>query len=168
MSKIYYKEEQKFRQWWLWLLLLIICGIWVWQFVQQIIVGVPFGNNPSPDFVLIMTGTIPVAVIILFRLMTLETNINDTGIYYRFRPFQRKPRVIKPEDIMNYDVKKYSPLRDYGGWGIRYGLKGKAYNVSGNQGVLFKLKNGKRFMIGTQNPVSIKAAMDKLMKKQEV
>jgi hypothetical protein len=168
MSKVYYKEEQKFRQLWIWLLLLLLCGVWIWQFVQQIIMGKPFGNDPSPDFVIILTGIFPIAVIVLFRFMTLETIIDDTGVYYRFRPFQRKPKVIKPEDILRYEVKKYNPLMEYGGWGIRLGSfgKGKAYNVSGNQGVLFELKNRKKFMLGTQNPVSIKSALDKLMKRE--
>ncbi len=168
MSKIYYKEEQRFRQWWLWLLLLLVCGIWVWQFVQQIFLKVPFGNNPAPDIAVYLTGIFPLLVIILFRFMILETVVKDTGVYYRFKPFQRKPREIKQEDIAAFEVKKYRPLKDFGGWGIRYGLKGKAYNVSGDQGLFFKLNNGKKFMLGTQNPVSIKAAMDKLMKKQEV
>jgi hypothetical protein len=168
MSKVYYKEEQKFRQLWIWLLLLLLCGVWIWQFVQQIIMGKPFGNDPSPDFVIILTGIFPIAVIVLFRYMTLETIINDAGIYYRFRPFQRQPKEIKADDILSYEVKKYNALMDYGGWGIRLGSmgKGKAYNVSGNQGVLFELKNRKKFMLGTQNPVSIKSALDKLMKKE--
>ena len=45
----------------------------------------------------------------------------------------------------------YSPLKDYGGWGIRYGRKGKAYNVSGNKGVMLSMKDGKAIMIGSQN-----------------
>ncbi len=168
MSKVYYKEEQGFRQWWLWLLLLLVCGIWIWQFVQQIFLKVPFGNNPAPDIAVYLTGIFPLAVILLFRFLRLETIINDTGVYYRFKPFQRIPKEIKPEDIAGFEVRKYKPIKDYGGWGIRYGLKGKAYNVSGNQGVFFTLKNRKIFMLGTQNPILIKSALDKLMKKREI
>jgi hypothetical protein len=166
MSRVYYKEEQKFRQPWIWMLLLFLCGLWIWQLVQQVFMGIPFGNNPAPDFVVILTGLFTLLVIILFRVLTLETIINETGIYYRFRPFQRKPKVIKPEDILHFEVKKYSPIKDYGGWGIRYGSSknGKAYNVSGNQGVLFELTKGKKFMLGTQNPESIKSALGKLMR----
>lgn len=168
MSKVYYKEEQKFRQIWIWMLLLLLCGVWIWQLVQQVFMGIPFGNDPAPDFVVILTGIFPIAVIVLFRFLTLETTINENGVFYLFRPFQRKPKQIKPEDILRYEVKEYSPLKDYGGWGIRYGSSknGKAYNVSGNQGVLFELNNGKKFMLGTQNPVSIKYALEKLMKKE--
>jgi len=169
MSKIYYKEEQKFTQLWIWLLILVLSGIWIWQLVQQVFMGKPFGNNPTSDPGVIFTGLFPVLTIILFRLLTLETIINDEGVHYRFKPFQRKSKVIKASDIVRFEVKKYSPLKDYGGWGIRFGSSknGRAYNVSGNQGVLFDLKNGKRFMLGTQNPVSIKYTLEKLMKQSE-
>ena len=166
MSKVYYKEEQRFRQIWIWILLLLLCGVWIWQLVQQIFMGIPFGDNPAPDFVVVLIGLFPLFAIILFRVLTLETIIDETGVYYRFRPFQRKPRIIKKDDIQRFEVKKYNPVMDYGGWGIRYGMtkKGNAYNVSGNQGVLFELKNGKRFMLGTQNPESIRSALEKMMK----
>jgi hypothetical protein len=169
MSRVYYKEEQKFSQWWIWLILLAVSGVWIWQLVQQIFMGIPFGDNPAPDFVVILTGIFPVLVIILFRFLTLETTIDETGIYYRFRPFQRKPKVIKPGDIARYEVKKYNPIFDYGGWGIRLGSfrKGTAYNVSGNMGVLFEFKNGKKFMLGTQNPEAIRSALNKLINKSD-
>lgn len=166
MSKIYFKEEQRFRQIWIWMLLIALSGIWVWQLVQQVFMGIPFGNKPSSDLVIILTGFFPLLTIILFRLLTLETIINEEGIAYRFRPFQRKPKLIKSDDIVRYEVKKYSPLKDYGGWGIRLGSfnKGKAYNVSGNQGVLFEFKNGKKFMLGTQKPSEIRSALERFMK----
>jgi len=166
MSKVYYKEEQRFNQLWIWLLLAFLCGLWIWQLVQQVFMGIPFGNNPAPDFVIIITGVFTLGVVMLFRFLTLETIINSEGVYYRFKPFQRKPKEIKAENIRGFEVKKYSPLKDYGGWGIRYGSSknGTAYNVSGNQGVLFELKSGKRFLLGTQHPESIRSAINKLMK----
>ena len=166
MSKIYYREEQKFNQLWIWLIVFFLFGLWIWQLVQQIFMGIPFGTNPAPDIVVILTGLFPFGGILLFRFLTLETIIDAEGVQYRFKPFQRKPKIILKEDIVRFEVKKYSPLKDYGGWGVRYGSSknGKAYNVSGNKGVLFELKNGKRFMLATQNPESIRSALDKLMK----
>jgi hypothetical protein len=166
MGKIYFKEEQRFTQVWIWMLLIALSGLWIWEFIQQIIMGIPFGDKPAPDIVVILTGIFPLLAIILFRSLILETSIDEEGVAYRFRPFQRKFKVIKATDIARYEVKKYSPLKDYGGWGIRYGSSknGKAYNVKGNQGVLFEFKSGKRFMLGTQKPSEIRSALDKLMK----
>jgi len=169
MSKIYFKEEQRFNQWWIWLLLISLSGFWIWQLVQQVFMGIPVGNNPAPDLVVILIGLFPVMGILLFRFMILDTKIDDTGIYYRFSPFQKKYKVIKPEDLARYEVKQYKPVREYGGWGIRYGngKNGTAYNVKGNMGVLFEFKSGRRFMLGTQNPESIRSALNKLFSKPE-
>jgi hypothetical protein len=170
MSRAYYNEEQKFNQWWIWLIMLSISGVWIWQMVQQVFMGIPFGNNPAPDLVIIFIGLFPAFGIWLFRVMTLVTTIDETGIHYRFRPFQRKPKVIRLEDVAKFEVKKYNPILDYGGWGIRLSSfrKGNAYNVSGNMGVLFEFKNGKKFMLGTQNPEGIRSALNKLFSKPEV
>jgi len=167
MAKIYFKEEQKFNQWWIWLLIAVCCGIWIWQFVQQIIMGKPFGNNPMSDLGVILTGIFPILVLLLFRLLKLETLIDEEGIKCRFMPFQRKYKTFLPLDIAKYEVKKYNPLMDYGGWGIRYGRKGTAYNVRGNIGLYLELKNKKNFLIGTQTPDSIRYGVEKLMKMNE-
>jgi hypothetical protein len=50
---------------------------------------------------------------------------------------------------------------DSGGWGIHFGLAGMTYNVSGNQGVHFRLTNGGRVLIGTQRPDAFAAAVAK-------
>ena len=44
----------------------------------------------------------------------------------------------------------YRSFREYGGHGIRYGSKGKAYTVSGDRGVQIELLNGKQLLIGSQ------------------
>ena len=54
--------------------------------------------------------------------------------------------------MSQYQTRQYKPIREYGGWGIRYGRGGKAYNVSGNKAVQLVLKNGKRLLIGSQRP----------------
>ena len=167
MAKIYFKEEQKFNQWWIWLLIAVCCGIWIWQFVQQIIMGKPFGNNPMSDLGVILTGIFPILVLLLFRLLKLETLIDEEGIKCRFMPFQRKYKTFLPLDIAKYEVKKYNPLMEYGGWGIRYGRKGTAYNVRGNMGLYLELNNKKNFLIGTQTPDSIRYSIEKLMKMNE-
>lgn len=170
MSKIYFKEEQRFNQWWIWLLILSLSGFWIWQIVEQVILGKPVGDNPAPDVVVILTGLFPLGAIILFRFLILETLIDDEGVHYRFKLFQKKPKLIRPEEIARVEVKKYRPLLDYGRWGIRYGSakNGNAYNVNGNMGALFEFKNGKRFMLGTQNPETMRSALNKLMAKTPV
>jgi len=155
-----YREVQYFRQLWVWILLLSISLTTIWGMVQQLFLGKPFGNNPAPDTVLIVIVIIfgfgfPYA----FYKMNLTTEIRSDGIYYRFFPFHRSFHKIAAEDIISYEIRNYSPIKEYGGWGIRHGRKGKAYNVSGNRGVQLELSNGKQLMIGTQRPEELAEAL---------
>jgi hypothetical protein len=167
MAKEYFREEQRFNQWWIWVIILLACGIWIWMFFQQIVMGKPFGTNPASDLGVVLTGILPVVVLLLFRFLKLETIIDDEGVKCRFKPFQRKFKTFSSRDIVKFEVKKYNPILDYGGWGIRYGRKGSAYNVRGNMGLHLELRNKKNFLIGTQTPDSLKYAIEKLMKATE-
>jgi hypothetical protein len=46
----------------------------------------------------------------------------------------------------------YEPIAEYGGWGIRFGNKGMAYDVRGNKGIYITLTSGKHILIGTSKP----------------
>ncbi len=67
-------------------------------------------------------------------------------------------------EIETYEARQYRPLRDFGGWGIRFGRSGRAYTVSGNQGVQFVFKNGQRLLIGSQHADRLVEAVDHNMK----
>jgi hypothetical protein len=166
-SKVLYCEVQRFRQPWLWILLLSISAIAIWGMIQQLFLGEPFGNNPAPDTILIIIAVIfgfgfPYA----FYKMNLTTEVRSDGIYYRFFPFHLSFHKIKLEDLVRYEVQTYRPVRDYGGWGIRWGRKGKAYNVSGNRGVQLEFSDGKQLLLGSQNPEELAGALDSALGKK--
>ena len=56
-------------------------------------------------------------------------------------------------------------MMEYGGYGMRSGSRkyGKAYNVSGKTGLQLYLSNGKKLLIGTQNPRQAQKAMEAMM-----
>jgi hypothetical protein len=153
-----FNETQKFNQRWLWILLVIsglsVIGIFGFGFYKQIILGQSFGNNPMPDICLIVvfiSSVIVFSSIFLFFLFAkLTTEIDKIGIRFKFFPFHKKYKEIMWDMVDNYEVKKYSPIGDFGGWGIRYGLNKKAYTTSGDIALQLKLKSGKRIIIGTQ------------------
>lgn len=157
----FYREVQRFRQPWLWLLVAGVSGVSIWSFVQQIILGKPFGQNPASD-----AGVVIIAVIfglafpILFCAINLTTEVRSDGLYLRFFPFHLGFRRIAAETLNRYEVQTYRPLRDYGGWGIRYGRGGRAYNVSGDRGVMLELSDGSRLLIGSQKPEELVNALD--------
>ena len=127
-----FEENQKFTQWWVWILLL-----WV---SYSLVISI--NNSVS----LLIALLIP----ILFYLLELRVTVTKEGLHYRFFPFHYKSYCIKINEIERIEALKYKPLGDYGGWGIRYGFKGKCYNVKGNLGVKVFLKNGSYILFGSQ------------------
>ncbi|HRN34447.1 MAG TPA: hypothetical protein PLC76_02070 [Saprospiraceae bacterium] len=145
-------EKQSFRQWWIWLILLGVDGIFVVGAILQLFMGRQFGDNPMPDFVLILVCGVILFSSFLFYSIHLETRICWDGIYVRFFPFHFKYKIFYWDTIKKCYVREYAPVKEYGGWGIRNSLNGrkKAYNISGNQGIQLEFSNGKNLLIGTQ------------------
>ena len=149
--KYLFEENQRFTQWWLWVILLSF----------PIISLGPFDENPiNLYYVLIGTG-IP----LLFYTFQLRIKVNSEGLHYQFFPFHFKSHTIKTEDIEKFKAMEYSPLKEYGGWGIRYGFKGKAYNISGNKGVKIHLSNGRNILFGSLKYKDLEKALKKIKKQ---
>ena len=164
METIIFKESQKFTQIWLWLIVFGVVVIFVWGIIQQIFFEIPFGNHPVSDQALWFYGLIPLTIILLFFSLRLQTLVKRDGIYVRFSPFVIKYKRIKIGEIKSYEIRKYKPIKEYGGWGIKFGGRkvGKAYNVKGNIGMQLEFTNGKKLLIGTQKPDEFLKAVEKI------
>ena len=136
--------------------------------MQQVVFGKPFGNNPAPDIVLvIITIIFGLGFPALFYMVNLTTEVHNDGLYFRFYPFHLSFQKIEPDDIKIFEVRTYSPIREYGGWGIRYGRKGKAYNVSGNRGLQLEFSDGKQLLIGSQRPEDLAEALNSAIGRKQ-
>lgn len=153
-----YKESQKFNHWWLWLLNLTLFG------------GLMFGalaNWQSANFVELLIGPLILGlVMILLAILELRTSISEDGLEVKFWPFGRK-RIFKSE-IKRAVVRKYSPLREFGGWGYRIGPAGKAFNMYGSQGLQLEMQNGDKLLIGTQRPEELAAFIKDWLEPEDV
>ena len=84
--------------------------------------------------------------------LKLVTEIHPDGICVFFGPLGFPSKRFDWSEIARLYPRTYSPIIEYGGWGIRWGKSGTAYNLRGNQGLQLELKNGKRFLVGSQYP----------------
>ena len=101
----------------------------------------------------------------LFAAMALLTEIRKDALYVRFRPLHLSYRKIAYNDIIHYEVRTYSPIGDYGGWGIKWGPSGWVYNLYGNRGVELQLEKKRNLMIGSQQPEELASALGVAMKQ---
>jgi hypothetical protein len=61
------------------------------------------------------------------------------------------------DELEKWEVRTFSPIKEYGGWGKRHGKSGAALTIKGNQGLQLIFKNGHKLLIGTQNAEALKA-----------
>ncbi len=161
----HFNETQYFRQKWLWAIIIFFPAFSLYGIYEQIIIGNPVGSQPISDTGLIwFTVLIGLGLPYLFFIMKLKTRVSEKGLHYQFFPIHLKEHVISFEDISSFKARNYSPLKEFGGWGIRWGFEGKAYNVSGEKGLQLMLKNDRKILFGSQKAKEFEKAMKKASK----
>ena len=165
-------EVQLFRKTWVLALVLPISLFLIILFgygmIKQLVLGQPWGNRPLPDIALAIIGPLGIlfgiGLALFFYSAKLITEVREDGLYVRFCPLTHQG--IAFEDINQCEVRTYSPIREFGGWGIRYGRGAKAYNVSGNRGVELGLSTGKRVLIGSGRAEELARAIEAKIRRE--
>jgi hypothetical protein len=161
-----FREVQRVRQFWVWLIIVLLAGLCWYGFVEQIVMQRAFGTRPAPDIVLIIFWLVlGIAFPSFLPFTKLSTEVRDDGIYIQLFPLHWSPRRIDFAKLKSYEVRTYRPIREYGGWGIRKRRQGTAYNMTGNQGVQLELTNGDRVLIGSQKPDELLRAIEGQVEK---
>ena len=165
-----FREVQTFGSTLRWLLVVLmaisvaIFSIALWETITN----PETPDIPVPVLLSIIAMAIPIAVTILFFILKLETEVRTDALYVRFYPLHIRYKKFTADNLQQHYARRYRPILEYGGWGIRCSFtgKGKAYNVSGNKGVQLVLTNGKKLLIGSQKPDDLAAAIDKMLKQK--
>ena len=158
-----YREVQKFRQVWIWVIVFALAGLAWYEAVKQLLLHRPMPDIPSVISWFIFGIGLP--ALIFFSQLIIE--VRDDGIYIRFFPFHRTFHRIAFTEVKQIEVRTYRSFKEYGGHGIRYGSKGKAYTVNGDRGIQIELLNGKRLLIGSQRAEEFWRAIQEKYGKQE-
>lgn len=149
----FFQEEQKFDQWWIHAITGLTFAGWLYLFFIQIKEKTPVNLIPF-----IVMGMFVILLIIFFYTVKLTTQIGPNGVKARFSSdfFSKE---FKWDEIKQIFIRKYSPVAEYGGWGIRGFGRAKAYNVSGNYGIQIVTRDNKKFLIGTKEPEKVKRVL---------
>jgi hypothetical protein len=161
-------EVQRFRQLWVWIVVFFIAALSWYSFIQQIVFGEPFGNNPAPDWmVYLLLAIFGIIFPAWFLVMKLEVMVSDTRLSFRMFPLHPHWKEMAAEDLESAMAVVYRPFREFGGWGIRYGKQGLAYTVSGDRGVLVRLVSGRSFLLGSERPLELETALEDLIESKK-
>ena len=161
-----YQEFQRFSHLiWVWFVILPIAGFIWYAAYRQLIAGHSVGPHPAPDLILALFWVaFGIAMPLLFFFGGMRTEVRADDIHLQGVPLPFCTKHINYSEIETYEARRYHPLRDFWGWGIRFGRSGRAYTVRGNQGVQLVFKNGQRLLIGSQHPEQLVEAVDHNMK----
>lgn len=163
-----YQESLSFSHPVLWVILLPLSAFRGYGAVRQIIYDQPFGTHPAPDHWLLVFTGIPVLLLALLLGARLRISIDEEAVSYRFPPFHFTWHQITWHEIEAAYVRKYRPIYEFGGWGLRINLRGnRAYNVMGDKGTGLEIlrKDGKKILFSTRKPRQLRSFLDELSSK---
>ena len=161
---VLFQEVQAFRKDWPTPLFLLIVGIpWI-SIAFAVLVLRTVGKPVPPAFAWGIGLAMSLAFSLFMSSLKLTISVRSDGLFYRYFPFHLSEQRLGFEEIAEHKVREYRPLVEYGGWGIRNGPKGKAYNVVGKKGVQLVLTSGKRVLFGSQRAEELAGAIESASK----
>ena len=151
MAKVVFQEIQRFRQIWIWVLILGISTFSIGSLF--------FLEDKAP--LTLMDLAFPIGMVLLlnalFLSFTLSTRMEEDSLSYRFFPFTRW-RTFRNEEVETMELVEYNGLWEYGGWGIKWNGDTWSYTTGGKWGILVQTKK-KKILLGTQTPEEAKKAI---------
>ena len=166
-DQILFEENQRFHQPWIWFVALGGVGVSCYILVQQLTPEKIIESGMFSTILVTILAILAGAMLPMFLMVArLSTRITREGIFIRLFPLNVSFHKISFDEITKYYVRTYRPIREYGGWGIRKGARGKAYIVSGNRGAQLDLSNGESILIGSLKSRCLVRAIKEAIDKQ--
>ncbi|MCH7398750.1 hypothetical protein MM236_12165 [Belliella sp. DSM 107340] len=116
---------------------------------------------------LLIIGTIMIGAFSLIFNMRLDLRVDDYGISFRNPPIFNKWTKFKKEEIENVYVKKSDGILEYGGIGVRFSRKIKAYIYFSDHIFIVETKN-KKYAFSTHKPLEIEKIIALWKSEEEV
>src|SRR5262249_21605419 len=91
---------------------------------------------------------VTLVVAIWFLRLKLITEVRDDCLYVRF-VWLWPERCIPWDQIRSVEAIDYRPVRDFGGWGVRWAARGIVYHARGRRGARMVLASGERVLVGS-------------------
>ena len=175
---IVFEEFQQLNRKYLLLILIPINLFLITSCIFQIVFGKFGGTNP----ILIIATVLFLLFTIIAFLLCLETFVDGKGVYIRIQlcPFLGKSKNYLWDDIFESDIinsiqnpiiirKKLVSIKLIRIGSIQHGAfetgpDGMKIIISGNIGLQLILKNGKKILIGTNNPDELSKVLHQLGK----
>jgi hypothetical protein len=124
------------------------CSWWVYGLLLGI--GLVLARAYRVSGRVLPLGFIALIVILTALFLRLETVVSEQelAVSFGWLPVVRKRMPLT--EITRVEASSYRPLRDFGGWGWRFGPGGvQALTAKGTAGVFLWLRDGQRYLVGS-------------------
>jgi len=89
-----------------------------------------------------------------------RTLVTRQNVTVRFGILGIKVLRLRMEEISGVETHEFAPLRDFGGYGMRFNREMKAYFLRGTRGVKLTSASGKKYLIGSDNADRLATIID--------
>lgn len=140
-----YKESSPWPGW-------ILVMFWGTMFLSMVFVSLASAEADDDRIVgMVILVAVAAAVQLLLSGLTVRLFRDEMVVGLGSLGLIRKR--ISYTDIVRTESVKYNPLREFGGWGIRWGKGGKkAWTARGDHAVVLHLRDGTRLYVGSDTP----------------
>jgi len=126
------------------------------------------GPHPdSPWFGLVPVVLVATAVATLLVYGGLRVLVTPERLEVRLGVWGVPLGKFRLADLTEVVVHSFSPLADFGGYGIRFNREMKAYFLQGNRGVKVRTRAGKQYLIGSDHPERLAAVLEQAVARAQ-
>lgn len=138
----------------LWVSCLVGAGALIWGWYAEATTGTGLGESPAPAWLMASSAGVCLVIPILVSAAAsrLEVEVWQDAVRVAFGPLRVLRRTISYDEMGAVEAVTYRPIRDFGGWGVRFRPGRTAWTVRGNRAVRLSLSTGKAFFIGSRFP----------------
>jgi hypothetical protein len=102
----------------------------------------------------------PILLTVALLQMTTEVTATELQVWYGWLPVYR--RSVPIAAVKRYELVRFRPIRDHGGWGLRWGRDGeRILTARGDRGVRIELTDGTKLLIGSQRPEELAETLER-------
>ena len=153
-TRVLYQERMGWP-WWVHPLIGLTLLAAVFPIIELLNGNVGGGEGAMPPWVAVSCLALGLGIpATLYSFMgELRTRVTSEGIEVSWGYLGVIRKFVPLWEVTDAEAVTYSPLGEFGGWGIRFGGNRKrAWTVRGNRAVLLHLRDGTRFYLGSDNP----------------
>ena len=154
-EKLIYAESLNCKKWSYYLMPIALLPLIIEFFRDQITLDIIF---------------VSIAVFLFFLAigfgLRLKWTISSEAFSYKYNPIYNKWRKIPQAEIKTMSVMKINPIKEFGGWGYRYGKLGQAFTTTGRMIIHIETIKGQKLNFSVENVEKTELAITEFLKNK--